>query len=293
MQNKSQMKVHGALLAVALIYGASYSVAKTVMPELIAPFGFILLRVIAGTLIFFAVLSQRGLEKIKSNRDYLRLALCGLFGIAANQLIFFKGLSMTSAIHASVLMTSNPIIVLVLSYFILREAISIKKVIGVVLGLAGATLLIFRGEIGWEYGSFVGDFLILMNSTCYALYLILVNPLMRRYNSLTVISWAFLFGAVFVIPFGYEEFVLVSWSTLPFAAWFSISFIVIFTTVVAYLLNVWSLKFVTPTTVSYYIYLQPIFASVIALFVLDEKLEPSTIIFAVMIFIGVYLVGKR
>lgn len=293
MQISPQMKVHGALLAVALIYGASYSIAKTVMPELIAPFGFILLRVILGTMIFFSILSQRGLMRIKSKRDYLRLAVCGLFGIAANQLLFFKGLSMTSTISASVLMTSNPVIVLVLSYFILKESVSAKKVVGVILGLTGAILLIFRGEIVWEDGSFLGDFLILMNSTCFALYLILVKPLMRRYNSLTIISWAFLFGSVIVIPFGFNEFMDVSWTTLPLMAWLSISFIVVFTTVIAYLLNVWCLNFVNPTTVSYYIYLHPIFASAIALFILDEKLDPATIFYTIMIFIGVYLVGKR
>jgi len=287
------MKVHVALLAVALIYGASYSIAKSVMPDLIAPFGFILLRVILGTLIFFTILRQQGIERIKSKRDYLRLAVCGLFGIAANQLLFFKGLSMTSTISASVLMTSNPVIVLALSYFILKESVSAKKVIGVVLGLSGAILLIFRGEINWQEGAFLGNFLILMNSTCYAMYLILVKPLMYRYKALTVISWVFLFGSFVVIPFGFRELIDVSWSTLPFRAWLSISYIVIFTTVFAYLLNAWSLKFVNPTTVSYYIYLQPIFASLIALFMLEEKLETGMIIFTMMIFIGVYLVSKR
>ncbi len=293
MQIKSYMKVHVALLAVALIYGASYSIAKSVMPDLIAPFGFILLRVILGTLIFFTILRQQGIERIKSKRDYLRLAVCGLFGIAANQLLFFKGLSMTSTISASVLMTSNPVIVLALSYFILKESVSAKKVIGVVLGLSGAILLIFRGEINWQEGAFLGNFLILMNSTCYAMYLILVKPLMYRYKALTVISWVFLFGSFVVIPFGFRELIDVSWSTLPFRAWLSISYIVIFTTVFAYLLNAWSLKFVNPTTVSYYIYLQPIFASLIALFMLEEKLETGMIIFTMMIFIGVYLVSKR
>jgi len=287
------MKVHVALLAVALIYGASYSIAKSVMPDLIAPFGFILLRVILGTLIFFTILRQQGIERIKSKRDYLRLAVCGLFGIAANQLLFFKGLSMTSTISASVLMTSNPVIVLALSYFILKESVSAKKVIGVVLGLSGAILLIFRGEINWQEGAFLGNFLILMNSTCYAMYLILVKPLMYRYKALTVISWVFLFGSFVVIPFGFRELIDVSWSTLPFRAWLSISYIVIFTTVFAYLLNAWSLKFVNPTTVSYYIYLQPIFASLIALFMLEEKLETGMIIFTMMIFTGIYLVSKR
>jgi len=287
------MKVHGALLAVAIIYGASYSIAKTVMPEFIKPFGFILVRVTIATFIFFTISKLRGIERIKYKRDYIRLMFCGLFGVASNQLLFFSGLSMTSTISASVLMTSNPVIVLILSYFILNEVISRQKLIGILLGGGGAILLLLRGDVLWETGTFLGDFLILLNSASFGIYLILVKPLMQRYNAITVISWVFLFGLVVVVPFGFTEVLEVNWSQMPVSGWFSIGYIVFLTTVVAYSLNVWSLKFVNPTIVSYYIYLQPLFASLIALIFLKEHLDLKIILFAAMIFLGVYLVGRQ
>jgi len=280
-------------LAVALIYGASYSIAKVVMPEWIEPFGFILIRVTIGATVFIVVWRLTIFEKIRSKQDYFRLMVCGIFGVAANQLFFFKGLSMTTTISASVLMTSNPIIVMVLSYFILKEKITVQKFLGILLGSAGAVLVLSRGDMTWESGNFLGDFFILLNSTSFAIFLVLVKPLMNKYNALTVIGWVFLFGSLVVIPFGISEVLQVQWSQLPAHVWLSVVYIVLFTTIFAYFLNVWALKYVNPTVVSYYIYLQPVFASLIAFMFLKENHEPSMILFALMIFIGVYLVGKK
>ncbi len=280
-------------MAVALIYGASYSIAKVVMPEWIEPFGFILIRVTIGATVFIVVWRLTIFEKIRSKQDYFRLMVCGIFGVAANQLFFFKGLSMTTTISASVLMTSNPIIVMVLSYFILKEKITVQKFLGILLGSAGAVLVLSRGDMTWESGNFLGDFFILLNSTSFAIFLVLVKPLMNKYNALTVIGWVFLFGSLVVIPFGISEVLQVQWSQLPAHVWLSVVYIVLFTTIFAYFLNVWALKYVNPTVVSYYIYLQPVFASLIAFMFLKENHEPSMILFALMIFIGVYLVGKK
>lgn len=289
----SNLKVHGALLVVALIYGATYSIAKVVMPNWIEPFAFILIRVTAGATVFMIVWRFTAFEKIRSKKDYFRLLLCGIFGVAANQLFFFKGLSLTTTISASVLMVSNPVIVIILSYFFLKKKITWQNLLGIFLGSVGAIMLISRGEMSLESKSFVGDFFILLNSFSFAIYLILVKPLMNKYNALTVIGWVFLFGALFVIPFGMEEILRVEWGQIPAFVWLSITFVVLFTTIVAYFLNVWSLKFVNPTVVSYYIYLQPLFATLIALLFLKENHGPEMILFALMIFAGVYLVGKK
>lgn len=286
-------KVHGALLSVALIYGASYSIAKLIMPEFIGPFGFILIRATAATLIFLLIYHAGTGEKIQHKRDILRLFVCGLFGITCNQLLFFNGLSMTSTVSASVLMTTNPIIVLVLTFFTGTEKITRTKVLGVMVGSIGAVMLILRGEVSWEQGAFLGDFLILMNATSYAVYLILVKPLMARYQSITVMRWVFLFGTMMIIPFGWEETLEVDWVNFPTVGWFSLAFVIIFTSVLAYLLNVWALKFVHPSIVSYYIYLQPFFATLISLIFLDEPFGILMIVYSLLIFTGVFLVSKR
>ena len=291
--NTQQIKVHGTLLFVGLIYGATYSIAKIAMPDLIKPFGFILVRVILATLIFWLFDVVKGGEVIRYRRDYIRLMACALFGIAINQLIFFKGLSMTASISASIIMTSNPIIVLVASWLILKEPVTKLKVAGIILGSTGAVMLILRNEVQWEAGSFLGDLFILINAASYGIYLVLVKPLMARYRAITIVKWVFLFGLIIIIPFGTGELLAVNWYDMPMEGWASILYIILFTTVLAYLLNVWALQFITPTIVSYYIYLQPLFATLIAFVFLNESPGANVIIYTLMIFSGVYLVSKK
>lgn len=291
--NTQHIKVHGTLLFVGLIYGATYSIAKIAMPDLIKPFGFILVRVISATLIFWLFTAVKGGEAIRYRRDYIRLMACALFGIAINQLIFFKGLSMTSSISASIIMTSNPIIVLVASWLILKDPVTKLKVAGIILGSTGAVMLILRNEVQWEAGSFLGDLLILLNAASYGIYLVLVKPLMARYSAITIIKWVFLFGLIIIIPFGTGELLSVNWYDMPMKGWASILYIILFTTILAYLLNVWALKFVNPMVVSYYIYLQPLFATTIALFFLKEQPDMRMAIYAAMIFVGVFLVSRK
>ena len=288
------LKVHGALLTVGLIYGANYSIAKAPMPDLISPSAFILIRVLAATALFWIIDWVSGSsEKIKYPRDYFTLFKCAIFGVLINQLAFFKGLSMTSTISASVIMTTNPIIVLVAAYLILHEPITKTKAAGVLLGSVGAVLLITRNEINWEEGSFLGDLLIFLNATSYGIYLILVKPLMRRYKPMTIMKWAFLFGLIMIIPIGSGDVAKVNWEAMPMDGWISIGYVIVFTTVFAYFLNAWALRSVSPTIVSYYIYLQPLFATGVAVLFLNEVPETGLILFALMIFMGVFLVSKK
>jgi drug/metabolite transporter (DMT)-like permease len=292
IQNQN-IKVHLVLLAVGLIYGANYSIAKAPMPNLISPFGFILIRVAASTLIFWIVDGFTGKEPVKYPKDYLSLLKCAIFGVAANQLFFFNGLSMTSTISASIIMTTNPIIVLIASYLILHEPATRMKIAGVFMGSIGAILLIMRNDVSWSAGSFLGDFLVFLNAVSYGVYLILVKPLMRRYKALTITKWIFLIGLIMIIPFGIGDVLAVNWAAMPTSAWLSIIYVIIFTTVLAYLLNMWALKFLSPTVVSYYVYLQPLFATIIAVIFLNELPDTNIILYASMIFVGVFLVSKK
>ncbi|HHL52473.1 MAG TPA: DMT family transporter [Flammeovirgaceae bacterium] len=287
----ARYKIHSALLLVGLIYGANYTIAKVVMPAYVGPFGVILIRVVTGSLLYWLFARLAGPEPIRYKRDYLRLAGLAVFGVALNQLMFFKGLSMTSPISAAVIMTSSPITVLVVSYFLLHEKITARKVAGILLGATGAILLI--GIDGYDFSNttFLGNLFILINATSYSLYLVLVKPLMMRYRPFTIIKWVFLFGTVYVLPFGIGEFSQVNWSAMPAHAWYALAYVVVATTFIAYLLNVWSLQYVNPTLVGYYIYLQPLFATLVAVVFRGDALTVQEALYAALIFAGVYLVS--
>ncbi|HKR07408.1 MAG TPA: DMT family transporter [Bacteroidia bacterium] len=286
------LKAHLSVLGANLIYGANYSIAKKVMPEYISPFGFIVVRVVCAAIMFFIA----GLfvkEKIEK-KYFKKLILCALFGVALNQLLFFWGLSKTAPINAALMMTTNPIMVLVMAHFILNEKIAWLKIIGIVAGIAGAsTLIVFGKQVSLTSETAIGDCMVLVNSLSFAIFLIMVKPLMMKYHVVTIMKWVFLFGAFMALPFGFEQCMDARWSELTFNLWMGVIYVVAGTTFIAYFLNVIALKHLSPSVVSFYIYLQPVFATIFSLIFSEGGPNVLQLVSAILIFTGVYLVSKN
>ena len=291
---------HLAVFGANLIYGMNYVLAKGPMPDYVQPRGFIFMRVVGALGLFwlFRLLWRRqsqGKSQKIAKKDYVRLLFCGLFGVCLNQMLFFEGLFRTSEINSSIMMTSNPLIVLIIAALFINERITGPKIIGIIIGGIGATLIILSGDRSVEGSSRFGDLLILGNSACYAIYLVSVKPLMKKYHPMQIISWVFLFGALFVIPLGFEQFTEINWD-MPPSIIGSILFVIIGTTFFAYLFNIYGVSKLNASVVSSYIYLQPVLATIFALIIsYDEKVGGITyekIGYAFLIFIGVYLVSK-
>lgn len=290
----NNLKAHLFLFLANLIYGINYTIAKDVMPQYIGPSGFVLLRVIGATLLFWLIGTSIKSEKIEKE-DLKRFILCGFFGVAANQILFFEGLNLTTPINASIIMITTPILVLIIASWLIKEKITKNKMAGIFLGISGAvTLIILKpGEIGFfNSKNSLGDLFIFLNAAFYAFYLAMAKPLMKKYNTLTVIKWVFLFGLIMVIPFGFKQFNAIVWQDIPPNIWYAITFVVVCTTFLAYLFNNVALKLVSPSVVSAYIYLQPILGSAVALWMGKDSLDWLKVIAAVLIFTGVYLVSK-
>ena len=282
---------HIALIIVNLIYALNYTIAKDVMPEYIQPSGFILLRVIGGSILFFVTYIFFINERVKK-KDFFRLMLCGLFGVAINQLFFFEGLNLTTPINAAIIMTISPVLVIITSAIIIKEKITVRKIIGIFLGLIGACILILNsGDISFENDFFTGNILVLINATSYAIYLVLVKTLMKRYNPITVMFYVFIFGLIFVIPFGIDEIQKIDLTTFNEEIYLKIGFVVICTTFIAYMFNAFALKSLNPSVVSVYIYLQPLLASLIAIVLNSDSLNLVKILSAIFIFSAVFLVS--
>ncbi|WP_264559939.1 DMT family transporter [Flavobacterium sp. N2270] len=278
---------------VALIYGGTFIFAKDVMPTYIKPYGFILIRALGGAILFWLLTFFGPKERIELN-DFPRIIAASLFGVVINQLTFFKGLSLTSPISASVIMVTAPILVLILSAILIKEKIEIKKVFGIIIGLTGTSILILYGkDIQNSPNASFGNFLVFINAASYAVYLIIIKKLITKYHAFTFIKWIYTFGLLFVLPFGYQEFIEINWSSIPTNIYYNIGFVVLFTTFLAYLINLMAMKELKPTTLSVFIYLQPLFASIIAIVLQKDELTFIKVISAVLIFIGVYLVTHQ
>lgn len=287
------IKSHLALLGTNLIYGLNYVIAKGIMPDYMMPKAIIFLRVLTTVLVFWILHFISPSEKV-GKRDLFKLAICAVFGVAFNQILFFEGLNLSTPINASIIITVIPVLILIFSHFMLKERITSLKVFGIMLGAAGALLIILSAGSG-DFGSatMIGNFMIFVNSISWALYLVLIKPLMERYNSITIMKWTFFFGLIFISPFTFTSFTSTTFSSIPFHIWLSISFVVFGATIIAYFLNNYSLKTVTANVNGIYIYLQPLVASVVAILFGKDHLTVIKIISAILIMAGVYFVTRR
>ncbi|CAL2078588.1 DMT family transporter [Tenacibaculum sp. 190524A02b] len=286
-----------ALIAVfitAVIYGVTFTVAKEVMPTYIKPYGFILLRVGGAAIVFWLIglfVKANSIEK----SDYKKILAAAFFGVAFNMLTFFKGLSYTTPISASVMMVTSPILVLVFASIYLKERLYAKKIIGVIIGLIGAVVLIVYGNTNntGNGGRALGNFLVFINAASYAFYLVIAKELIKKYHPIVFVKWLYLLGLVLVFPFGITEFSEIQWQVMPTTIYLKAGFVVLFTTCVTYMCNLYGLSKLKPTTVSVFIYLQPVIASIYALWVGSDQINSVKIIATSLIFIGVFLVSQQ
>ncbi|MCG1035230.1 DMT family transporter [Polaribacter sp. DS7-9] len=286
-----------ALIAVSiatLIYGITFTVAKDIMPNYVKPFGLILLRVSGAVFVFWSAGFFVKAKKIEK-KDYKSLAIASFFGVALNMLCYFKGLNLTTPISASVMMVTTPIIVLIVSSFLYKEKIIPRKILGIIIGLIGTVILIVYGnkDNGNANNRVLGNFLVFINAASYGIYLILAKKLIHKYHPIVFVKWFYLFGLAYVLPFGFLDLMEVSWQEMPTDIILKVGFIILFTTCITYLFNLFGLKKLKPTTVSVFIYLQPVVATIYALIVGSDELNPIKIGSTILIFAGVYLVTKQ
>ena len=270
------------------------------MPLYLTPNVFIALRVVGATALFWIVKSFRVREKI-ARKDLILCAVCGVFGVANNQLFFFHGLNLSSSINAGIIMTLNPIMVAILAFFILKEGISTLKAIGILLGATGAVLLTLTAGTG-AGDSMLGDLFLFINALSYGIYLVLVKPLMQRYSPLTIITYVFSFGMIYVLLFPptIRDLLVTDFSVIPAVVWWKIAYVIVGVTFLAYLLTVSALKHLTASVSSSYIYFQPmmviIFAYLFSAIGLSEDytgaITYEKIMYMFIIFCGVYITSS-
>ncbi len=283
-----------AATATEVIYGINHTISKGLMPHVIQPAGFILLRVGGAAILFWSLSMFTKSEKVE-RRDYLRVFACAVFGMVINMLMFFEGLSLSTPINSAVSMTITPVLLLILTAIILRERITWLKTLGIAVGLSGALVLIlFQEKTQFNAPNIpLGNLFFVINATSYSFYLILVKPLVAKYKAITLLKFFFLISFCINLPIGYSEFVQVEWTQLGIAELGPMLFVIIATTFFTYLFNIFALKQLSPSTIGVFIYLQPVVAVVFAVLVGADTLNTLRIGAACLIFFGVFLSTRR
>ena len=293
MQQKTT--AHLALLFTNIFFAVNYTAVKYLINhELVKPFGLNLLRVGISAILLWGLYIFKPVKSPIHKKDMGRFFLCALTGIAINQLLFIKGLSLTYSIHASLLMLTTPILITFIAAWFIKEKLNRYKMLGLALGIAGAIVLITaRDDTGNASQVLSGDLLIILNAISYTIYFVLVKPLMKEYNPITVIRMIFTIGFFMILPFCWKEFTEIPWQAYSTTSCLLLVTIIFCGTFLAYLFNVYGIKILGASMAGTYIYSQPVFAAAIAIVFLGEELSLYKIIAAIFIFAGVYLANKN
>lgn len=286
------LKIYGALTLVSLVYGINYSILKIMIPDYMGPYGLTVYRVTISAAIFWLFYSFSK-EKINWKADGIRLFLSALMGAGLNMLLFYKGISMTTAINGSIIMTLTPVLVLIWASTLNKEKITRLKILGVFIGLIGAIIIIVQPDSSISFGKWEGDLLVFLNAGVYAAYLVIVKPLMKKYKPLTIATWIFTMAIFIVLPAGWSEATQIDFAILPSKILLCMAYSIIIVTVMVYFLNIWTLVRVDSSVVGSFIYLQPVFATLTAILFFAESFQLRHLIAALFVFAGVWLVTKK
>jgi len=283
-----------AAIGATVIYGINHTVAKGVMPVHVKPFGFIFLRVGGAAFLFWLISFSGPKEKIEK-RDWGRMLVCALLGMSINMLSFFKGLQLSTPINSAVLVTIIPIIVVAISALFLKERITLNKGLGIFLGFVGAVgLIVFGAETQQNAPNIpLGNFLFIINATSYGAYLVVVKKLIEKYHPFTLMKWLFTIGIIINLPLTLPEALEIQWSAMPIWAFGAIAFVVIGTTFLTYLFNIFALTQLKASSVGAFVYMQPLVGILFALFSGKDELTLVKIVAMLFVLAGVYLASKK
>ena len=287
-------KAYAAVMGANFIFGANYAIIKYITPGVLHPYALNVVRILVSLGLFWFLFLFKPGKVILLKKDIPRFLLCALTGVVINQILFIKGVSLTTPIHSSLLSLATPIFITLIAAWLLKEGFTRLKFFGLLLGIAGAGLLIFLKD-NKNLGSdiLLGDIMVLINAISYAFYLVLVRPLMERYSGIQVLRWIFTFGALVILPFGMPEFLATDWSAFQLYHWLALASVAIGATFLAYLLNLYGISKIGPSATGAFIYSQPLFAAVIAIIFAGEHFSFVKLIAAILIFSGVYLANLK
>jgi drug/metabolite transporter (DMT)-like permease len=289
----SRAAVVAALVAVQVFFGLHYNAARYIM-NYMPPRAWATIRIVSAAALLMAfVVATRRSRLPRAPRDLAAIAFFSIFGVVINQVCFVEGLSRTATPHSAIINTSIPVATLLIAIMMRRESATPRKLAGIGLSLCGVLYLIGHSGVSLGEGVMLGDLLTLVNGMSYSFFLVISKPILSRHSSLAVTAELLAFGAVGIALVGAPQVASLDPRVVPASVWWVAGFVVVFCTVVSYILNAWALKRVESSLVALFIYLQPLIASTVAVLFQGERLGMETLVAAVLIFAGVALAMRR
>lgn len=286
---------YGSGLASTLMLVTTFCWASNIVAGKVALSGFDPLALaqlrMAGAAILYIVLyiSWRGLPSLRlSKREWLTLLLMAFTGITLNQICFIGGLELTSVTHTGLIQAIGPVMVLLMSASLHMEALTHRKILGMVISFIGVALLLIEGPRGGSSASWLGDLIVIAAGAFFAYYTVLVKRVAHRYDPLTLNALVFGLGAILLVPFCTHSLIRVHWGLIPLHAWWGLGYMVLFGSFVAYLIYAFALEQLSASKVAAFAYLQPLMAAVMGVWLLGERVSLASILGGALILFGVY-----
>lgn len=290
--DKNKLNGHISIFAANILFGLNAPISRSIIPEIVDPYVLTFFRVGGGMLLFWMASLFVKTETV-TLKDKVLFFFAAILSLSANQLPFIVGLSMTSPIDASIVVTMLPIISMLFAAVIIKEPITLKKTMGVLLGASGALLLVLNStHHGIGSGSMWGNLLVLSAVVSFALYITIFKSLISRYTPFTIMKWMFLFASIQSYPFCHKAIVATDFLSFSPSVYWRIAYIVVIATFLSYILLAIGQKALRPTTLSMYNYVQPIVASMAAVFMGLDQFGLDKVVSAILVFVGVYFVTQ-
>lgn len=290
-----RVKAIAAVLAANFFFGTSVIAVKQVSPAFLHPLALTSIRIFCAGSLFWILYVLKPIATGITLMDYGRLFLCAMAGIAINQSFSITGMSLTSPIHAALLILTTPITITLLAAIFLRESLTIFKIAGLLLGISGGCILVFSRNTASIAGNeeMLGDLFVIGGAIGFSTYVILIKPLMAKYQPLHLLQWVFFMGGWVIIPLGWPHLQMVPWHALTLFHWFCISYVVLGATFLAYLFMNYSIRILGAATTGAFIFSQPFFGTLAAILLLHEAITPAKILAAICIIGGVLLANYK
>ena len=286
----NRLKPHLALLVCNVLWAMDYPFYNIVLPHYVHPMAMVSASLVATALFSLVPLLWQKAEKVERADIRKLIGAALLIGVLRKVFIMY-GLSMTSPIDGSIIDTIVPLLVLALSVLLGMDRFTRLKITGLVLGMAGAVAVVLAGASSSHAHSHLwGNMMIFLCACVTSVYMVWFKRLIAKYRITTVLRWLYCAAAVMALPFGIGPIVHTDFAAIARHALFPTLFVLTVPTYVPNLMLNYALKTVQPTVTSIYTYLQPVLAIAISVGMGLDKLHADTVIFALVIFVGVGLV---
>lgn len=292
LKKHEHLAPHLALLCVQFLFGTWPIFGKFIL-RVLPSTGIAALRICGAALLLILLRQFRTSVHIEDKRDYAKLFLFSLLGIVFNQLLFMKGLQLTTVVNASIISATIPIFALIVGLFMGNDSLSLLKVVGIILAVLGVIYLLDPAKADFSGGYALGNILLLLNTFCFGSYIAISKNVISRVGTFTSMFWIFIFGGLVTLPLAFYSLDANSITQTPLNIWLALLYVIIFPTICSYFLNAWALARVAPSVVAVYIYLQPLIAFALAPFFLGEKWNSRAWVAMILIFSGLFFVTRQ